>query len=339
MKAHRSEYTSPPTVNLPLKDILDAQSKARPPGALELCLGDGFLLEHNVVCANIRSLARRFGYSYTTEDFCHYGSQKYASLEQILAQKRIPYFDNVSTLLALERNQPGMFQFKDVSSLTKNYLLHETAHCVADWLMKNRAIDFSSLDPERALFLKLNLGESFANTVDHFARNICGSDLELLFLDWNSYLVSPPLLRNTFTELLQLLGPRTVFRSLFLGYLFANFRYKELNDKGIQLVLGVFDEKLEVGSTAFEALSQVVNSAFDLNESFRVRTQSFYLKMLGVNTDCASLCDFNFVSTIARNPGLKSLINEFAAVSEPQPGVPTHQDGLTGRTSDSVFST
>jgi hypothetical protein len=314
------EGASSPAENLSLRNILDAHAKEAPPGALAFCLGDGFLTRHNPVFDNVRNLAQRFGYSYTTEDFCHYGSLKLVGLEQILSLKRIPYCDNVSTLLELERSRPGVFTFNDVDALTKNYLLHETAHCLADWYFKNQTFDFAPLDAERALFLRLNIGEAFANTVENFARNLCDSDLQLLFLDWNTYPLGPPALRRTFADMLEILGPKALFKCMFFGYLFANFRYSELSEKGIKLVLGVIGADANIRVTPLKALHKLVNSAFNLNEKFRVKTQSFYLRMLGVNTDCAALCNFNFLATIARNPELMNLIDEFAKVTERQRG-------------------
>src|SRR5262245_33434155 len=94
-------------------------------------LGDGFLCYFNPVYRNLREGFLALDGKFTDEDFCNYRTFKLAALPQILDANRVFVAENVSAFRAVETKRPGTFSHGDLNFRAHNYLLHESAHCVA----------------------------------------------------------------------------------------------------------------------------------------------------------------------------------------------------------------
>jgi hypothetical protein len=306
---------------LPLAELLALHDAHRPEGALERCLGDGYLIDVSPAFRRIRSTARELGATYTMEDFCHYTALRYASLDAILASGRIPYFDNVTILRELERRRPGRFRLHHVFELTPNYVLHESAHFIADRLAPPGSDAPAGPDPalaaSRARMIAVNLGESFANATEMVTRLEIETAIDDRILDQNSYIRGRPRIAPSFRELVACVGSRAAFRVLLLGYLHANMLHDTLPEDRLAVVL----ELAGLGDNPAAALlaSKVVPACFRLNPGFRHLTQAFYLTYLGIETPLEALLDFDFLGTILTSEPLRCYMTTLAAVIEGGP--------------------
>ena len=307
---------------LPLAELLALHDAHRPDGALERCLGDGYLIDLSPVFRRIRSTACELGATYTTEDFCHYNALRFASLEAILASGRIPYCDNVTILRELERRRPHQFRLSDVFELTSNYVLHESAHFIADRLYRPDG-ELAGPDPElaatRGQMIGVNLAESFANAVELVTRLGIETVVADRILDQNSYMRGRPRIAPSFRELVACVGSRGAFRILLLGYLHANMLHDQLPADRLAGVVELAAPGFVDNPDAALLASRVMPACFRLNPGFRQLTQAFYLTFMGIETPLERTLDFDFFATILSSDRLRQYITRLADVVEGGP--------------------
>lgn len=301
---------------LPLAELLALHDAHQPEGAVDRCLGDGYLLARNSVHRTIRAAASNLGASYTPEDYCHYNALRISSLDAILTAGRIPYCDNVTILRELERHQPGQFRLHHVVQLNRNYLLHESAHFVADRLYRPDGDVPAGTDPElaatRGMMLGVNLGESFANAVELFARFASETEIDDRILDQNTNTRVRPEIAPAFRELVAQVGTRAAFVVVLLGHLHTNMLHDALPPDRLALVL----ELAACEPDALALASRVVQACFHLGPGFRQLTQNFYLTYRGIETPLDQLVAYDFLSTIRGSDRLRRYLARLADVIE-----------------------
>jgi len=303
-----------------LREALELHDQHRPPAALESVLFDGYLIDTQLIYRNLREETLAQGCSYTTEDFCSYDALKLAALSAMLDQRKIPYFDNVTVLRGLERLRPGRFLFSDISDLRKNYLLHESAHLVADSLLKKRIPSMLAAGPDPALaqargrVLGLNLVESFANTVELLQRLAIRSEVDHQIFDWNTYAMVRPKVAPAFHEVEPLVGARVAAKMILLGYLHSNFLHDGAQPERVRELLELVDPGKGPRPVVVELFHTVLAACFRLNRGFRVQTQAFYLKFLGIEGELTALLAFDFLRAVRETPELPALVNDLTEV-------------------------
>ena len=114
-----------------LSAILAAHRGDHGPGTLRRNLGDAHLFRVNPVFRTIRSFARKNGYSFRSDDSRYAGGALF-SLDRILKEKSIPYFDNVTGLVEIERARPDFFRVRDFEPIGPRYnaVFHESCHAL-----------------------------------------------------------------------------------------------------------------------------------------------------------------------------------------------------------------
>ena len=114
-----------------LSAILAAHRSGHGPATLRKNLGDAHLYRTNPVFRTVRRFAREHGYSYRSDD-SRYGGAPLFSLDRILKEKAIPYFDNVTGLAELERERPGFLRVSDFAAIgpRQNAVFHESCHAL-----------------------------------------------------------------------------------------------------------------------------------------------------------------------------------------------------------------
>jgi hypothetical protein len=308
---------------LPLAELLALHDAHQPEGALDRCLGDGYLLARNSVHRSIRAAACNLGARYTTEDYCHYNALRISSLDAILTAGRIPYCDNVTILRELERHRTGRFRLHHVFELNRNYVLHESAHFVADRLYRPDGDVPAGTDPElavtRGMMLGVNLAESFANAVELVARFAIETEIDDRILDQNTNMRVRPEIAPAFRELVAHVGTRAAFVIVLLGYMHTNMLHDALPPDRLAIVL----ELAECEPDALALAIRVLPACFKLNAGFRQLTQAFYLTYRGIETPLDQLVAFDFLSTILGSDRLRRFIARLAEVIDDRAHVTT----------------
>lgn len=297
---------------LPLAELLALHDAHQPEGAVDRCLGDGYLLARNSVHRSIRAAACNLGARYTAEDYCHYNALRISSLDAILAAGKIPYSDNVTVLRELERHRAGQFRWHHVVQLNRNYLLHESAHFVAHRLYGPDGDVPAGTDPAlavtRGMLLGVNLAESFANAVELLARLASETEIDDRILDQNTNMRVRPEIAPAFRELVAHVGTRAAFVIVLLGYLHTNMLHDAFPPDRVALVL----ELAGCEPDAFALATRVLPTCFHLGAGFRQLTQVFYLTYRGIETPLDELVAFDFLATIQASDRLRRFIARLA---------------------------
>jgi hypothetical protein len=252
------------------------------PNGLADALGDRYLYCHNPVFASIRNAAVRFGYRFSPEDtplWRDYQSLSLMSLDRILAEKVIPYVDTGRTFQRLvdlhphARLPPNMLH----NSVKRNFVFHESAHCIAHTIMECAAAGF------RSFVLESVLAEAFANTVELLGSAFHHLPLsDMVFYALNSYHSVQQERSDALTGALTSMDARLRFTVLFFSYFEVNLATEPPPDSTFQRIA----EAAECNPVQARPLSQM---AFHLNSGFRESTTPAYFELLGYSSDYKAL--------------------------------------------------
>ena len=174
-----------------LSAILASHRKNHGPATLRHNLGDAHLFRANPVFRMVRNFARSYGYSFRSDDSRYAGGPLF-SLDRILREKSIPYFDNVTGLVEIERARPGFFRVRDFEPIgpRHNALFHESCHALCHELL--------NLGDPRALkgrgyeaLLRIILAESIVMATEQLACTYVADDgLSRYMFNTNFYVQS-----------------------------------------------------------------------------------------------------------------------------------------------------
>src|ERR1051326_6936606 len=130
---------------LQIADILNSDARYPEAQALPDILGDRYLYSRNKIFKAIRDSVLNFGYKFSkehTQQWIDYQVFPLLSLQGFFDSKVIPYIDNGLCAALLVRKIPTIALEPKflLDSMKKNYLLHESTHCVAHEFLKNRDV-------------------------------------------------------------------------------------------------------------------------------------------------------------------------------------------------------
>ena len=254
-------------------------------------IGDAELYSNNIIYRNARKMVLGFGYKFTFEPDFPYQTQSLLYLSEILATKTIPALDNLRCIRDLERSNPGQFRLNELFTFSPrgNYLLHETAHCLA-----YEMIDDSSTGSQRSPIWKLRLikimiGESFANSTEMVARQITTDP----WISRQNFYAGDMI--QDFDRYCPRFGLQSFFELSFALFLYSNFLCETLSQNEIDLVyeFAEIPAKARKDPLFRKVFSRLVPGALGLNSNFRVFTTSFFLKKSGFKKDITELCKFD----------------------------------------------
>ena len=219
-------------------------------------------------------------------------------LGPILRSRTVPYFPNAGTLRRLARNYPG-FRFTGdfmLEQWRKNFVLHESAHCIADRLFKDAPSPFAGItDRRRALIIRGLAAEAYANATELHTMSEAYSQRDpyhILVLQMNSY-GAPSDLHNSLVRTLDEEFGRTVFVFMWFAYLCANLCRDDLARSDRKLIL-----QATVGHVSAShrlAFGQLYDYAFILSRRFREQTIENYFAMLGAERDLRAVRTSNMI--------------------------------------------
>ena len=278
-------------------------------------LGDGYLYNHSLIFRNIRdgSLALGCHFNDTPAPLWHmHNVVALLSLPHILAERTVPYIDNVTPLRAVLAARPNLVlpevYYTGFNGFRGNTLLHETAHCLANAVMPfhayDRSWDIAMVHREACTIL---LAESFANAVEFwFSTEIQGEGPEI-FLSMNSNARVAPQRGMVLRNLENLAGFSPAFLFVLLCYLHANVHYnaRRADPAWIQAVAATaYPNHPGLPTQHLDTLALICRFTFNLSSTFRRTTATIYFDYLGYEGTLAALLDFDPLAIIAANPAM-----------------------------------
>lgn len=268
-----------------LSTILWADARCPSSLAVEECLGDRFLCRHNPIHLKLRRTFVDFGFVFSCDPvlpLCrHYANAPLLTLNSLIAERLVPYKANVRTVEWLLSQQPDFTVSAQslVNFIAPNYILHESAHCVAEEII--RAQETRERRAENSAVLRALICESFANTVERSAAALIGDPLHRLFFRLNSYIrrdgPAPALLTAV-----DRFGWRTVLALGMLSYLFQNLHARKPTQEFLEDAIDSFLAGVSISATDRDTLLDVVRGTFTLNLSFASDTTAEYFRLHGL---------------------------------------------------------
>lgn len=294
-------------------EILNLHHSYKNSSVLEKSIGDGFLFKNNPLYKNIRNEFLKFGYTYTTEDFCYYVAMPFLSLSEILKHKKVPYFNNITPLEIIENTHPKKFKCEEIIKPKTNHVLHESAHCIAEEYLKkiNFKIDF--LSKEQTLTLQMIMAESFANTTESICNFWNTTPEQQLFFEMNSYIIHYKKISQALKETVALIGFKNSFELIYISYLCSNCLMNEVSQSQFNKMISVYFNPITTEIILKnKSCLKIFNHAFELSMDFRLQTTGFYCQMAGLKADLFKLVDIDLILLFSKT----TVIQSFLAQSE-----------------------
>jgi hypothetical protein len=209
-------------VSTKLSAILAAHRRDHGRATLRRNLGDAHLFRVNPVFRRIRTFARKNGYSFRSDDTRYAGGPLF-SLDRILREKSIPYFDNVTGLAELEAARPGFFRDRDLGVIgpRRNSLFHETSHALCHEVLNlGEASALRRRDAEALLLI--SLAESAVMITENLASTYAAKSAVGRYLfNANFYVQSPCEADAIVSDLRRKYGVARAFVLLVLAHTFG----------------------------------------------------------------------------------------------------------------------
>jgi len=260
--------------------------------ALGDAFGDRYLYKHCPLFRQIRDIALELGYRYTRDDTTllrDYASLPLLTLQRILEERNIPYFDNGASVGRLVRSQPKLKLPGGivVSLVRPNHVFHESAHCVAHAALQSLGAELTrAAGGERERFvLQALFEESFANAAEHLAGGFHHMPVpDAVFYSLNSYMNKSDE-DHRLRSMLASPEPPIAFGLLFFSLFEANLTEAD-PDEAVRYGI---NEAAQADSDHASLLEAAIDLGFALSEGFRQRTTPNYFRLMGYLKEYESL--------------------------------------------------
>jgi hypothetical protein len=263
-------------------------------------LGDGYLYLHNKVFANVRNVVQARGFALShrnTSLWREYNVLPLFCLQSILDGRVVPYCDNVSPLRTVAATSAcvvlphSVMQFL-IGNLRRNYLLHESAHCIAHDVLQQ--IDGRGFQVDKTTLVLDNLfSESFANATEAFASSLLETTAAKFFFKLNSFMSYIPEVKEAAWRLGSKYGARSLFKFLCFSYFLANLRFQEVTPEMCEKCVGLMVEDGSVEEDDKQSVDVLFENSLKLSEKFREETATVYFAFLGCAEEFAAVYRHN----------------------------------------------
>lgn len=275
----------------------DGQSCAH---GLSHSLGDGYLYTHNKVFANVRDVVRARGFVFSrrhTNLWREYNVISLLCLQSILDGRVVPYCDNVTPLRAVASRSANLGLPRSVmrfllGNLRRNYLLHESAHCIAHDVIQQIDARGSHVD-KKTLVLDNLFAESFANATETFAASLLETTAEKFFFNLSSFMSYLPAVKEATRRLGSKDGLHGIFKIICFSYILANLRYEEVTPEMSDQCVSLLLDAADLDEDDKQSLAVLFENSLKLNEKFREETAAVYFGFLGCHDEFAALHRFD----------------------------------------------
>jgi hypothetical protein len=269
--------------------------------------GDGYLCTHNEVYRKIRKQSLDYGVKYRvsgTTQWLDYMVFPLVSFQTILDKNEVPYIDNFNVLRRLAGKHPNMILPEKFirDAFKRNYVLHESCHCITNNYFK-KEIDAGSSDFPTAFSLEILktfnslLSEAFANAIERMSASFADSSTHIFLHVINSYVTyevkTHELMRNTLQEI----GIKNVFEIIFVSYFFNNILKYNHSSENIKNMIDKFvPSKILKNKKKYDLITEALLRCCRLNPRFRDETSTVFFSSLGLQAEYSSLSYENIIA-------------------------------------------
>ncbi len=270
------------------------------PHSISANIGDGFLCQNNKFYRKIRKMGINFGTEYALKHndlWNDYIVFPFVNFDDILNKKTIPVIDNFNTLVRLSEKHPTLnLPEKFIrDSFKRNYLLHETCHCIAnEFLAENsQYFEFSreEFSVKQITLLNSLLGEALANSVEIISSSIADNDAHIFFHALNSYVPYSPKANEILKDAVKAVGIVVFLKLTFISFFFNNILGYEHTEINVENLFNKFEPYFEFeGNTeSKQKLLEAILKCCRLNTRFRDETSKVYFGSFGLGKEYEEL--------------------------------------------------
>jgi hypothetical protein len=235
------------------------------------------------VVAHLRQAALTFGFKLSRRPSTLWNTYQVfplLCLRQILAERTIPYIDNVTPLRQLLEQRPGIALPERfvLANVRRNFTLHESAHCVAAHVLSGLSDKGAASRPEQQVLLSL-LGEAFANTSELIGATFARTRHHRLFYLLNSYLEDDASRTVTLRLMLSRYGFSRTVQFVCVSYLFSNLLQDQVPSRSIRL----WSQRIFGTCSALERgqHERLFRRAFRMSRPFREESTEMHFRLGG----------------------------------------------------------
>ncbi len=280
-------------------------------GKTKTCvLGDGFFYRKNPVFRHFRDRLLELGYALSAEGASRYNGWPLMALDQSIRSKKLIYIDNVYFLRELEKTRPRYFGIHDVLDFgpKKVPILHESAHCLADYYSKKFVPRSKLKDNNRQEIMKILISESFALSVEALSTLFLKNDpIEIFFHRLSIHVYKKNFKNDPVSLAHRKFGLESAFRIILACYLYTNFLFRELGDLEVENILTW--AQLPNNSKAKSLVKRIFEKACEVGREFQVMINSRYLKMHGHDGSILKILNFDPIDYCSQSQKISSFVD------------------------------
>lgn len=267
--------------------------------ALRDCIGDRYLCAQNMIFAAVRAMFLSAGFQYSSDPsrlWRDYNNGSLFFLQDIIEERTVPYRDNLVTLKRVLARNPSLTISANnlINLVNRNYLLHESAHCIAHRCLSNCKLTGAGNSPALRFVLTALLCEAFANTVEQLAASFADSGTHVLYYRLNSYVQCRQPQLMLLRESLEIVGLKAVFDLAFLAYLRLNVYAKPPDELTVNLLIDETFANSRPTRGERALLGFLVSSVFTLREDFVTETTPLFFRQFGCEAEYRELTKSEF---------------------------------------------
>jgi hypothetical protein len=266
-----------------VQELLRAHDATCKRNALRDNLGDGYLYAHNKLYANVRDVVLLLGFRFNNQPsklWGNYHAFPLTSLDRILTQRTIPYLNNVTPFRDLLRvNAEFEMPRSMFYTIKKNYLLHESAHCISYKLIRGYQKSISRVLPQQQFVLSALLSESFANAIELLASSFIDREPQLLFFHMNSYITYSSQGLTELRSVVSQWGLEETLKFCCFAYLLANLCHETASEATIDKIIHRIWHASTIDADSRSLFHEIFKYGFILNPVFRVDAGFAYFQM------------------------------------------------------------
>jgi hypothetical protein len=273
--------------------------------ALAGCVGDAYLCSNNRLYRRVREECLGLGYRYTRGGvplWHDYQVSALLCLPEILRLQLIPYIDNAPLLSHTISRKPDYALTPQLmlQIIRRNYVLHESAHCIAHSVLSSHNFDGLGMSPAQLLVRAALASESFANAVEWLTWSFATTATHAFFFTFCSYVNHTVHKRDLLHEITSEFGFDTIFELAFVAFLALNAGRKPLTAEDASQIVNLVSERRDQADMDLQRLVSVLPEVFTLNVGFVNDTAPAYFRFLN--------CEAEFRACANGYSGVSSLV-------------------------------
>ena len=268
------------------------------PQSLRENLGDGYLCENNILYRNVRKQGIICGTTYNVNEnsrWYDYMVFPLVNFDELLESKEIPYIDNYNVLVRLSEKYPKLSLPEKFirDSFKRNYLLHETCHCIAhEFLLEQKKKSQKTSENKLSKSVKLLnslLGEALANSVELISSAVADTNAHIFLHVLNSYVPYSPKTQELLQKAIGEAGISVFLKLTFVSFFFNNLLGYEHSKENVEKILDLFSPYFEFKNEKREIVLEALLKCSRLNPRFRDETSVIYFSSFGLGDNYKKL--------------------------------------------------